>query len=236
MFFFEPLFDRGSNNLGIVEPERMGVRSPMSRYTKATQCQRSSHYPFLFPYDADRIEGWERHNLQNFLLRQFNFPTIIQAGDHVAEYWSHEADRARWCAALEKIQDRHILGSKFLLDDSTDDSFLAMCQKMVGRDFKATGGIAVRFTSPERRPVIRLTVVGIYFTGRTLYNGNEGAHVVRPANLLRFQEAFKRIQREEPLPDAWRKVTQPAKRHELTGTPPAYYTTPDLDLAKAVLA
>jgi hypothetical protein len=76
------------------------------------------------------------------------------------------------------IRERTPLSSWFLVDDATDASFLAMCQKMVGRAFRATGGIAVRFTDATGRPVIRLTVVGIYSYLRRFYDNNDGPHVL----------------------------------------------------------
>lgn len=178
----------------------------MCRYKKATKSQRNRRYPSVEAYDADRFLGIEKNTLQNVLLKQYRFPNEIRKGDHVAEFWSHTVPAETWHTALGLIQERTPLVSKFLVDDATDMSFLAMCQKLVGRDFKATGGIAVRFTSPVGRPVIRLTVVGIYNDIRTLHNNNNGPHVVQ--DLTTPPEERRLFM---GLPSAWDSVTDTVK-------------------------
>jgi hypothetical protein len=189
-------------------PRAIEVFRTMCRYRKSTITRRGSRYPSVDAFDADRFQGAERATLQNVLIRQYRFPAEVRRGDFVAEYWSHVLPGEKWNDALELIRERTPLSGTFLVDDATDASFLAMCQKIVGRDFKASGGIAVRFTGPTGRPVIRLTVVGIYGNARTLYNDNDGPHVL-PIGV--------RSPQHRPiagLPGAWDHVTEPPKRTE----------------------
>ena len=177
----------------------------MCRYKKALISQRNCRYPSVEAFDADRFLSTERFTLQNVLIRQYRFPTELRRGDYVSEFWSHTIPIERWSAALELIRERTPLSSRFLVDDSTDTSFLSMCQKLVGRDFKATGGIAVRFTGLTGRPAIRLTVVGIHNFTRTLYSNNDGPHVLAAGTRSVQQRTVA------GLPGAWDSITEPPR-------------------------
>lgn len=111
------------------------------------------------------------------LLRQYNFPSSTWAGDRVAEFWSDQIGLEPWRKAVAALRERGHQGM-CVIDDATDRSFLQMAQSLVGKDFKATGAIAVGFTNPATsRLLVRLTVVGVYKGHRELYNGNTGPHV-----------------------------------------------------------
>lgn len=158
----------------------------MSRYSNATLCQQGYAFRPIAQYEPDRLRGSERSTLQNFLLRQFNFPSEIWRGEHFIEIWSSQIDKALWSEALGLLEVETRTGS-FLLDDSTNESFLAMCQKVIGKAFRATGGSAVLFTDGGNRPIIRLHVVCIDNSTRSLYNDNEGPHILSLDELLAME-------------------------------------------------
>lgn len=150
----------------------------MSRYTNASRSTCSRTFPSVYRYDNERVWGPQRDSLHNFLVRQCSFPSEIRRGEHVAEFWPHLIDPLLWMEAVDKLKSKNGNGM-LLLDDTTDASFLAMCQKLVGKEFKVTGGIAVAFPGFGRRKnIFRLTVVGLYREGRKLYNDNDGPHVL----------------------------------------------------------
>ncbi len=181
----------------------------MSRYTLVSKCRRTAFYPAVALFDKARLYGPERIELQNMLLRQCNFPHELRPGDHVAEFWSNLVEKETWWSALSLLKEKALSGG-FIIDEATDASFLAMSQRLVGKDFKVTGAIAVRFTNPDTdRPMVRLTAVGVYALCRSLFNDNEGPHVILPSGLPALAIAMER------LPVAWADATTGERRKRL---------------------
>lgn len=148
--------------------------------TKGKLCTQTIRFQPVDAYDRNRLRS-PVVPVQNMLLRQVTFPCELHRGDHVAEFWSNQLVQGQWFDALLLLKPATNDGL-LLLDDSTDESFLALCRKLVGRAFQVTGGAAVLFTDPYKRtPVIRISAVHIE-TRRATYSGNYGPHVVRDSN------------------------------------------------------
>jgi len=135
------------------------------------------------PHDRDKLFLPPPDRNQNVLLRQLKFPSEICKGDFFMEFWTHQMDPGLLVELMTTLKSKSDPLTRLFFSESTDESFLEVCQRLVGRRFQATGGMAVSFitTGSEFEPTVRITVVGMATHRCTYSSVNHGPHVLKRA-------------------------------------------------------
>jgi len=120
-------------------------------------------YPFeaCDKFDFNRLYGSEKYGLQNMLLKQYNMPTFVYAGEQTFEVWDDRISTVFWNATKEL---KSTYNADAFFAGVNDKDFIEWASKVFsevnGQEVKLTGAAVIRYTNVmSGYPTLRLSGV-----------------------------------------------------------------------------